>query len=159
VQLIGRLGPGLHRRPSGQPQGADHLDLAIAGFGLPNYRSGLDRPRSRLGIDRIRLAASSPQLSVMAVGTLDFDDGQATHTEPASQAGAITPGPLDPDSLNHPEVTGPRQERREASGRRRDAAGSQAPAELVEGHADVLIGVGVDTDRDSDLVILSIAAV
>ena len=158
VQLIGRLGAGLHRRSAGQPQGADHLDLAIPGLGLPDDRPGLHGPRGRFGVERIGLAASAPCLSVVAVGALDFDDGHAARTEPARQPGAVTPGPLDPDLLDHPEVTRPRQERREASGRRRDAAGSQAPTELIERHPDVLIGMGIDTDRDPNLVVLSIAA-
>jgi len=95
----------------------------------------------------------------MAVGAFDFDDGQATRTQPASQPGAITPGSLDPDLLDHPEVTCPRQERREARRRRRDTPGSQAPAELIERHPDVLIGMGVDTDCDPNLTVPSIAAV
>jgi hypothetical protein len=133
--------------------------MAIASLRLPNAGPGLDCPRSGLGIERIGLATSSPRLSVMAVGALNFDDGQAARTEPARQPGPVTPGPLDPDLLNRPEVTRPRQERREASGRRRDAAGAQAPTELIERHPDVLVGVRVDTDRDPNLTVPSIAAV
>jgi len=126
---------------------------------LPNDGPGLDRPRCGLGIERIGLATASPRLSVVAVGALNFDDGQAARTEPASQPGAIAPGSLDPDLLNRPELTRPRQERREASGRRRDTAGSRAPTELVERHFDVLVGVRVDTDRDPNLTVPTIAAV
>ena len=42
---------------------------------------------------------------------------------------------------------------------RRDAPGPQAPPDLVERHADVQVGVGVNPDRDSDPAVLSIAAV
>jgi len=82
--------------------------MAIASLWLPNDGSGLDCPRSCLGIERIGLAASPPRLTVVAVGALDFDDGQPTRTEPARQPGAIAPGSLDPDLLNRPELTCPR---------------------------------------------------
>ena len=91
--------------------------------------------------------------------TLNFDDHQTACTEPARQPGAITPGPLDPDLLNHAVGLRPRQERREPRWRRRDTAGAQPPTELIERHPNVLIGVRVDPDRDPNLSVLSIAAV
>src|SRR3954471_22610762 len=101
MQLIGRLGARLHRGSADESQGSNHFDLAIASLGLPADCPGLDRPRSRLGIERIRLAASSPRLPVEAVRTLNFDNRQTTRAEPASQSGAITPSSLDADLLNH----------------------------------------------------------
>jgi hypothetical protein len=74
VQLIGRLGAGLHRRSAGQPQGSNHLDVTIAGLGLPDHGAGLHRSCCRLGIDRVGLAASPPCLSVVTVRALDSFD-------------------------------------------------------------------------------------
>jgi hypothetical protein len=146
------------RRSSGQPQGTDHLDLAISGLGLAGHRASLHRPRRCLGIERIGLAASSSDLAVMAVGTLDLDDDHPADSEPASQAGAVAPGPLDPDPLDHPKAARPRQERREPGRRRRDTPGSQAPTELIERHADVLIDMRIDANRDADFAIPRIAS-
>jgi hypothetical protein len=159
MQLIGRLGARLHRGSADESQGSNHFDLAIASLGLPADCPGLDRPRSRLGIERIRLAASSPRLPVEAVRTLNFDNRQTTRAEPASQSSSITPGSLDADLLKHAVGIRPRQERREPRWRRRNTAGAQAPTELIERHPDVLIGVRVDPDRDPNLTVLSIAAV
>ena len=145
--------------PHGFWSHSNQFDVTIASLGLADHGTGLHRPCSRLRIDRIRLALPSPRLAVMAVGTLDFDDGQTTRTEPARQPGTVTPRSLDPDLLNFSEVTRPRQEHREARRRRRDAAGAQAPAELIQRYRDMLLGVGVDPDRHPNLAVPRIAAI
>ena len=62
------------------------------------------------------------------------------------------------DLLKHAVCIRPRQERCEPRWRRRNTAGAQAPTDLIERHADMLIGVGVHTDRASNFTLLSIAA-
>jgi hypothetical protein len=158
MQLIGGLSAGLHRRPPDQPQGPDHLNLAIASLGLPDDGAGLDRPGGGFGIERIRLPPSSPRLAAVVARTLDFDDRHAMRSKPARQPGTITPGALDPDLFHYPEARRPRQQLGAARGRRRDTPGAQPSAKLVERHSDVLIGVRVDPDGDPNLAVLGSAA-
>jgi hypothetical protein len=93
------------------------------------------------------------------VRALDFDDHQTTRAEPAGQPGAVTPGPFDAKPLERAKRPCPRHELGEPCGRRRDTPGTQASAELIERHPDVLITVRVDTHRDSDLIIPNIVVI
>jgi hypothetical protein len=132
------------------------LEVIEAQFALELLVAALDLPAFLPEADHLLNGGIRGQVRE---GVLDGAVFPPLHQEPARQPGAIAAGPLDPDLLDHPEVTCPRQERSEARRRRWDTPGSQAPAELIERHPDVLIGVGVDTDCDPNLAIVSRAAV
>ena len=78
---------------------ANHLDLAIAGLGLDDGLSGLDRPGGGLGIERIGLARASPG---RPVGAVDLDHDLAVGGQEAGQPSAVAAGALHPPATGSP---------------------------------------------------------
>jgi hypothetical protein len=136
---------GHHRRAAGCMQGPDALDRPSPGLGPGSRGPGQHRPRGRLGVDRVGLAAA-PVLGPL--GALDLHYGDPLGAQPAAQVSPVAAGPLDSDALHHPEPAGPGQELRVAGRGRGNRVGPQEAADLVQGGADVLVGVRVHPDRD-----------
>src|SRR5918995_3836225 len=70
VELVGRSGAGLHCTCSSDSELAERLDGTVAGLGCGGGVAGEDRSCSRLGIDRVGLAAASPVVTVRLVDPL-----------------------------------------------------------------------------------------
>jgi hypothetical protein len=76
---------------------ADHLDLSVCRLGR---RVGLARQNGTgggLGIDRVALAALSPEL---AIGSIDLDDAATLRDQRPAQACAIGAGAFDAEGLD-----------------------------------------------------------
>ena len=100
VELIACLSSCVHRGAALQPEQAEDLDIAI--LRLWNARRILCErsTRRRFGINRIRLAALTPQLSI---GTVDLDDGHPGLPQRAREPGAIRTRALHTDAQRDSE--------------------------------------------------------
>ena len=104
VELVGRRGAGLHCTCSSDSELAERLDGTVAGLGCGGGVAGEDRSCSRLGIDRVGLAAASP---VVTVRLVDLDHVHPAGTQSRDSwtrqgAGLIAQAPLrsrSPDRL------------------------------------------------------------
>jgi hypothetical protein len=146
MKLVDRLSPCLDGGPTRDAQGTYRFHLTFPRFRLSAGGSSLDGPAGRLGVDRIGFPTA---MTRPAIRSVHLDYGESAPAQPARQAGAVAPGPLNPDPLDRAVRACPGQKRRIAGRSRVDLAGAEELSSMVEHSGDVLIGVGVDPYRDA----------
>jgi hypothetical protein len=98
-----------------------------------------------LGVDRVGLAALTPD---PPVGAVDLQDAMAAAAQVAGQPGTVGAGALYPEGDDLALGVGPLGELGVAAGVGGHGQLPQHRPEVIEGHGDVEVLVGVDTHDD-----------
>jgi len=122
VHLVERPGAVLPGRELHQAKNPDGLDVSVPGLGFALGFSRQRRPGGGHGVQGIGLA---PQASVLAVGTVDLDDGDGFAEQVTGESGARRSGALHPHLLDLSEAPEPRQQSPVAGGGGRERLHSQ----------------------------------
>jgi hypothetical protein len=123
-------------------EGADGLDVAVAGLARALRSTGQRGPCCFHGVGGIRLAGAPASL---AVGSIDLDHRDARGAQRSSEARPIGAGALDTDLVDGAEGEQPGEQLVVAGGSGFEALHPQQPADVVERGSHMHIEVGVDT--------------
>ena len=87
------------------------------------------------------------------VGPIDFDDPQPRTASDSSQPSAVAAGALDPERHNGAQPLAPSDQPSVAARIGRERVASQDPAQVVDRDRNVGVQVGIDANRDLDVVV------
>ena len=107
MQLVGRLGSGLHRRSAGHAQGAQRLGRPVGALGLPGGGPCHERAGRGLGVRGVMLAVPA---TVLAARSVDLHHAQALPPQEARQSGPVAARALHPGRNRVAELEHPTQD-------------------------------------------------
>jgi len=126
-------------------QRADRLHGAVPALRRAAGPAGLGGPGGAYCIQRVGFALPT---AVLAVRAVHLDDPDAGGCHVPGQAGAVAPGPLNPDQGDGPEPGQPVQQPRIAARRGRELPDAEQPADGVQRGGDMHVDVGIHPAGD-----------